>query len=466
MATQYSITPGGAFPGSQVSIDNTRRKYQLGDGVNKLDPRRQPFQVFLNKIAKKPTNDPVFKFLEQRQAYTRRYVYANTGQTITADADGYFTVTVHTLIDEYGREQSTNQKALFVLAGQILRLKGGIDTDGTGGADSTGVMNAKVHSVTQNASDTDIKIELLNPVATVTASTSDFIPTADLKWNIVGSAFGEATDTPDAWSDLSLYPSEGFTQIVKTACPMMSGTGMATEYRGIKNEFKRIWTTKTIEHRTDLENAALFGVGSADESASGGPGRRTWGIVPYTEANGKVYKVEWDVTYGNETAGYYSGDYDGFLRIMEDFFDPERGNSGDKLVLASRSVITWLNSLNSNSFLGNTLGTSSYQLDVQNIKHAFGFMMTRVNTIHGNIHVVQEPLFRGVNDNMMAMIDLRNIAWRPLQGNGVSRDTYIETNVQNPGVDGRQDQIITEAGLQIDLAETHAIVKFGDQGSI
>jgi hypothetical protein len=45
-------------------------------------------------------------------------------------------------------------------------------------------------------------------------------------------------------------------------------------------------------------------------------------------------------------------------------------------------------------------------------------------------------------------------------GNGVSRDTFIETNVQDNGVDGRQDQIITETGLEISVPETHAIIKF------
>ena len=57
-------------------------------------------------------------------------------------------------------------------------------------------------------------------------------------------------------------------------------------------------------------------------------------------------------------------------------------------------------------------------------------------------------------------VDMKNVAYRPLVGNGVSRDTFIETNVQGNDIDGRQDQIITEAGLEISLPETHAILKF------
>ena len=53
-----------------------------------------------------------------------------------------------------------------------------------------------------------------------------------------------------------------------------------------------------------------------------------------------------------------------------------------------------------------------------------------------------------------------NVAYRPLVGNGISRDTFIETNIQDNDADGRKDQIITEAGLEISLPETHAILKF------
>lgn len=466
MANQYSITPGGAFPGSQVSIDSTRRKFNLGDKVYEIAPNRAPFQVYLNRLAKESTPDPVFKFLERRHSWARRYMYANDSQEVTADGNGYITIKVHTDFDKYGRTQSTDQLVPFVLPKQIIRLRADFDYGGDTTYDGEEVVNAKVLDVTQNSTDTDIQLEILNPSSAMQASTTTVKPIADLKYNIVGSAHAEAADTPDAWSDLSLYPSEGFTQIFRTACPMMSGTSMATQYRGIANEFKRIWTTKLIEHWMDRETASLFGVGRADEGASGGPERHTWGIVPYTEANGKTYKVEWDQTYGNESTGYYSGDYDGFLEIMENFYDPEIGNSGTKLALASRSVITWLNRLGTNSFLANTVGTSQYQLNIQQVQNPpLRINVTRVETIHGSFDVVQEPLFRGVNDNMMMLIDLANVKWRPLAANGVSRDTFIETNVQNPGVDGRQDQILTEGGLQIDLPETHAKIQFGNKGT-
>jgi len=157
---------------------------------------------------------------------------------------------------------------------------------------------------------------------------------------------------------------------------------------------------------------------------------------------------------------YASSGYDAFLDAMEDFFAPESGNSGSKLVLASRKVISYLNKLGNGSFLNNSVGADQYRLDVATIPGKFGHSVTKVNTIFGDLHFVAEPLLRGPWEDYCVAVDMANVAYRPLSGNGVSRDTFIETNVQNPGIDGRQDQIITESGLEISLPETHAVLKF------
>jgi hypothetical protein len=279
--------------------------------------------------------------------------------------------------------------------------------------------------------------------------------TAGNKGQVVGSAWAEGTDSPLGWED-KLYDREGYTQIFKTGMNIFSGTSLATEYRGRSNEFQRIWTDKLMEHKMDIEHAMLYGRGSNDTIATadgsagtGAPTRTSWGILPYTESYGKVYNMS-----------YASSGYDAFLDAMEDFFAPESGNSGNKLVLASRKVITYLNKLGNGSFMNNSIGTSQYRLDVTSVPGAFGHQVTVVNTIFGNLHFVAEPLLRGPWEDYCVAVDLGNVAYRPLVGNGVSRDTFIETNVQDNGVDGRQDQIITESGLEIQLPETHAILKF------
>ena len=75
---------------------------------------------------------------------------------------------------------------------------------------------------------------------------------------------------------------------------------------------------------------------------------------------------------------------------------------------------------------------------------------------------MQEPLFRGIASGYMCLVDLDHVAYRPLVGNGQNRDTHIITNVQQADEDLRKDMILTEAGLEITIPETHSLYSFTD----
>ena len=467
-ATVWTSSMGNAL-NSGVSIDNTRRKFNFGERVAELAPQQSPFFVYLSKVAKKATNDPVFKFLEQRHQWQRRNFEFTTALTTSeeyADTEVFDAgqdLVLSCKYNEYGQIASANE-CTFLLPGQILALKADdgevynvkINQDAlvTSSDSTAATTNNIAHETVDNR--TSIAGEMISAAGKVIPNGTVF--SAGNKGQVIGSAWSEGTDSPLGWED-KLYDREGYTQIFKTGMNIFSGTSLATEYRGIANEFQRIWQDKLMEHKIDIEQAMLFGRGSNDIRAggtdgalanrSGAPCRTTWGIAPYTESYGKVYNMS-----------YASSGYDAFLDAMEDFFAPESGNSGNKLVLASRKIITYLNKLGNGSFLNNSVGSSQYRLDVKSIPGAFGHTVTVVNTIFGNLHFVAEPLLRGPWEDYAVAVDMKNVAYRPLSGNGVSRDTFIETNIQDPGVDGRQDQIITECGLEISVPETHAILKF------
>ncbi len=459
MGTFYSGAAGNDV-NSGVDINDTRRKFNFGERVAELAPQQSPFFVYLSKVAKKATNDPVFKFLEQRHQWQRRNFKVSTAVTWTfeagptiADADSDNLV-LSCDYDQYGKisgssSDATNNACHFLVPGSVIAMK----------ADDGDVYRFRItsgatiaHSGTDGSSGiTTITVtgggDEIIPLDTPTSGTLTF--SALNKGTVVGSAWAEGTDSPVGWED-KLYDREGYCQIFKTGMNIFSGTALATEYRGIANEFQRIWQDKLMEHKMDVEQAMLFGYGgSSNEQSTSAPVRTSWGILPYTSTYGKVYNMS-----------YSSSGYDAFLDAMEDFFAPESGNSGNKLVLASRKVITYLNKLGAGSFLNNSVGSSQYRLDVNTVPGAFGHTVTVVNTIFGNLHFVQEPLLRGPWEDYCVCVDMKNVAYRPLVGNGISRDTFIETNVQDNGIDGRQDQIITEAGLEISVPETHAILKF------
>ena len=474
MANIYSMTPGETVQGTSINVD--RRIFNFGERVAELAPNQSPFFTYLSNVSKIPTDDPVFKFLEQRHQYQRRnfalqaavvsdaYGGGGTGFNIVSgknfDVDcGY---------DKFGREVA-DQQPNFLLENQIIAVQCQYDADGSDGSDVDAIAYYKITAAPDLASDaaaarlvmTFLKLKL---VATRSADGADAATKgfqtpvsasklrfdADMEGHVVGSAFAEGSTDPESWSD-EFYNREGYCQIFKTAVPLFSGSALATRYRGVSNEYMRVYQEKLMEHKMDLEHAMLFGIGTDDSSASG-PIRRTWGIVPYTEAYGKI-----------KTFAYASATYDHFIDSMEDVFSPESGNSGEKLVLASRKVLSWLNKLGGTSFLGNTMALNSQVgsgLDIQNIQGSFGHAVTRISTIYGNLNFVAEPLFRNAHENTAIMIDLNNVAYRPLMGNGVSRDTQIITNVQNRNVDGRKDMVLTEAGLEIQLPETHTVLQF------
>ena len=462
-ATVFSNIASNTGAGT-ASLDNTRRKFDFGDRVAELAPQQSPFFVYLNKVAKKPTNDPVFKFLEQRHQWQRRNFEVHQAALTISDAESHGgavdageDLIVRSLYDKYGKI-SSGSHCPFIVPGCILAVKADDGEVYRFKVEEDTVVNttaSTVHDGTDIAhktstGNTEISGEKLTAIGTTIPDGTVF--SVGNKGQVIGSAWAEGTDTPLGWEDY-MYDREGYCQIFKTGMNVFSGTSLATEYRGIKNEWQRLWTDKLMEHKMDVEHAMLFGDGiitAAGEAASGGaPTRYSHGIIPYTSANGKVYNMS-----------YASSGYDAFLDAMEDYFAPEGGNSGNKLVLASRKVITYLNKLGNGSFLNNSVGSSQYRMDAQNVKGSFGHNVTMINTIFGNLHFVAEPLLRGPWENYAMCVDMKNVAYRPLVGNGMSRDTYIETNIQGNDEDGRRDLILTEAGLEVSLPETHAVLKF------
>lgn len=461
----YSPGPGQAAQGVSLNLSN-RRVFDFGGRIAELAPQQSPFFVYLSKVGKKPTNDPVFKFLEQRHQWQRRHFQVNGVKTSAAHAgsDANFSiadVVVDCDIDAYGRT-AAGSAPNFMLAGQMVVLEAMYDAD-DGNFDGDEIPVEAYYKIATKDSSTQYDLTYVKAIAKATkgANATTIAPTTsgeiteasaskirlldNADGMVIGSSWAEGTLAPAGWRD-ELYDREGYTQIFKTAIETFSGTGLATEYRGIPNEFRRVWTEKLMEHKMDLERAMLFGVGKSDEAGSG-PERRTWGIMPYTQLYGKNYVLD------------YSGNgYDQFLDIAEDMFHPESGNSGSKLMLGSRKVISWMNKLAAGNFLGNTVAVSQYRLDVTSIPGAFGHAVTKVNTIFGDFHIVQEPLLKGVYEDYAVVVDMKNVAYRPLVGNGVSRDTQVKTNIQSPDLDGRKDMILTETGLEVQLPETHAVI--------
>ena len=425
-------TPGGATVDSAAM--GTRRLYDFSDRVAELSPEESPFFIYLSKVGKVPTSDSQFRFLEDRTKIAmtdRSFVISTDLAAVSAGA----TVTA-----------ALSAAQPWLIKGMVISVES--NTGNSGGPNHA---NARIESVN---SDTEISIKwLTNPGA-------DADPGASAKATVIGTSFGEGTGAPDVFSQ-ELDNDYGFTQIFKTACEM-SNTARATVYRGYANEWDRIWNLKLREHKIDIERAMLFG-----QKATSGGIQYTEGLAGHIMANGQAQTKEdseqLEYTSGQaylKTVAAGSLSYDVLLKDLEVVFDPARGGSSSKLALCSLPVISLFNKLGDGvGFIGDSMGGSNrYNFNAS--QGSFGHKVMKIETVHGDLSLVKEPLFRGMSGEFMLLADLDHVSYRPLVGNGVNRDTSITTNVQQADEDLRKDMILTEAGLEITLPETHALFNF------
>tara|TARA_R100000654_G_scaffold28418_1_gene52983 strand:- start:502 stop:1800 length:1299 start_codon:yes stop_codon:yes gene_type:complete len=427
MATYKQGIVNVGDPGTAASGFHTRRLFNFSDRVAELAPDESPFFVYLSKVAKVPTDDPQFRFLEDRTKIqmTDRSFLINGDVTIPAAG----------LSAVYNIDGATVD---WLLKGMVVAV--GQET----AANAPNTVILRVESKPESGQLTMKTI----------AGSDGGVNINDAKCTVIGTSFTEGSGGPDVFSQ-ELDNDFGFTQIFKTACEM-SNTARATRYRGYADDFQRIWNLKLREHKVDIERAMLFG-----QRASVGGAQYTEGIAGHIIANGTPSTENADLTY-SEGAPYFRSattselTYDRILSDFEVVYDPARGGSDSKLALASLPVITYFNKMDS-SFIDQSV-TGQLRYNMEKATGSFGHTVLQVETIHGTMNLVKEPLFRGFASGFLCMVDMDNVAYRPLVGNGVNRDTQIMTNVQSADEDLRKDMILTEAGLEVSLPESHYLI--------
>ena len=441
-------------PGSAASGYHTRRLFNFSDRVADLAPDESPFFVYLSKVAKVPTDDPQFRFLEDRTkvSMTDRSFVLDGSHSIPASGSSI----TYTVEESAGSETSVD----WLIKGMVFAV-------GYTENDSPETIIVRIESApVDNGSDTSFVGKTISAIDGAETGADE------TKCQVIGTSFVEGSGAPDVFSE-ELDNDFGFTQIFKTACEM-SNTARATRYRGYADEFQRIWNLKLREHKIDIERAMLFG-----QRASVGGIQYSEGIAGHIIKNGTSVVDDTALSYSAGAPYFRSSTaaqltYDRLLSDFEVVYDPARGGTDSKLALASLPVITFFNKLGSDAFLSASLAYSQsstalssgannpnhspLRLNMERTEGSFGHTVLQVETIHGTMNLVKEPLFRGFASGFLCMVDMDNVAYRPLVGNGVNRDTQIMTNVQSADEDLRKDMILTEAGLEVSLPESHYLI--------
>tara|TARA_R110000744_G_scaffold8350_3_gene27845 strand:+ start:4333 stop:6024 length:1692 start_codon:yes stop_codon:yes gene_type:complete len=286
---------------------------------------------------------------------------------------------------------------------------------------------------------------------------------------IVGSAHEEgSTLSLKTWNDQPFSTGYGQTQIWRTEFGM-TNTARATQLKYEANEWARIWRDKLIEHKWDIEQSLLFG---SQFTSADGSYNYTQGIVDYVQSNGNVFSMS--------TA---SKTQDDFLDDLSKLVDPRYNDASATMFFCSTEVYNWLHKL-SGYFANNlanvqpggydgtsaaaggaagSVGASMGSADFAMVgkTKSFGVDISRISTIYGDMNIARHVMLDGTNVKMIG-VNMKHCKYRPLVGNGVSRDTSIYVGVQsleNTGTDKRVDMILTEAGMEFQMPEAHAIWK-------
>jgi len=438
MATYNSGQVKFGTPGAVIdSTIPSRRLYDFSDRVADLAPEESPFFVYLSKVGKVPTSDSQFRFLEDRSKVSM------TDRTFTTSSN-------LGAIAEDTTDTMTVSSAPWLIKGMVVMVSSTISGMGEG-------TNAATCVITSVNSATEIEVRWLRENST-SAVSIDGSSTA-VNCQVIGTAYEQGSGAPDVFSQ-ELDNDYGYTQIFKTACEM-SNTARATVYRGYADEWARIWNLKLREHKIDIERAMLYG-----QRASVGGIQYTEGIVGHIIAEGAAPVTDTTKLSYTEGAAYHksiaagSVTYDNLLGDFEVVFDPARGGSASKLALCSLPVISLFNKLGNGGFIDNSTNSTQAQYMLERAQGSFGHKVMKIDTIHGDLTLVKEPLFRGLASTFMALVDLDHVSYRPLVGNGINRDTQVQTNVQGADEDLRKDMILTEAGLEVSLPETHSLFNF------
>ena len=492
----------GQGPGTSTSLatGDIRRRYNFGSRVSELSIAQDPFFRFVSKVAKKPTDDPQFKFTEKRPSFHKRYAYVgavyDSGGAWDDDSDFGAAKSagdaikvrmisdyksqgnIQNIFGQTGSEfkiGATGTLPKFFMPGQIVKIPTAASAGGTVTdyllmrIDSTPIEYTGAGSfndATVTSSNNPDMVELSGTVVkagssgnsrylSATASIDDastVTPSDDVissalepqRSYVVGTAHQEGSGFPETWVDQPYSSNHGLTQIWKTSMAM-TNTARATQLKFEPNEWARVWKDKLIEHKWDIETSLLFGSQYTDGSS-----------IQYTQG-----AVDYIINYGNKfSLDIATKTQDDFLDDLSSYVDPRYNSSQATVFFCNTAVYNWLHKL-SGYFANNVEQSPNFRADMTMTgkKKVFGVDITTISTVYGDMQVARNIHLDGTNVKMLG-VNMKNCAYRPLVGNGINRDTSVYVGVQtleNSGVDRRVDQILTEAGMEWSMAESHAV---------
>ena len=173
MATYNSGQVKFGTPGVSNTDFHTRRLFDFSDRVAELSPEESPFFVYLSKVAKVPTSDSQFRFLEDRTkvAMTDRSFLLKGGITLVAEGSD----------DTMVFDTAGGDGVDWLIPGMVVAIG---DVDGNSVPTTA---NVRINSVdnSSSATQTSVTCTVISHVGT----TSTLALADDSKCTVIGTSF-------------------------------------------------------------------------------------------------------------------------------------------------------------------------------------------------------------------------------------------------------------------------------------
>lgn len=374
---------------SRENIPQTRRVRDVSERIGYLDPDAAPFTLVTSRASTKSCFDPKFEWMEKDLPAKWTQINAGllgTGDTVlTVDKAGYFVPG-----DVVNNPRTTERYRVTAVGATTITVVRAVGTT----------------------------------VATALLDNDDL--------QIIGNAYTEGSPkgTPHSWIESVLF---NYTQIFRHLFGVTETEQQSRSYTG--DDRTRLRREKAIEHKLDLERAALFGEPKLDTSSLDNPRRYTGGLLHFigatntTDMGGTLTEPELETW-------------------MQNVFS-HTGASGSRLLLASPLVISALNQM------------AAGRMQTVPKSDTYGLAITQWITAHGSLNIVKHRLLENGTSGLYGYggfaiaVDPSKVMFRPL-GN---RNTKLIENIQLPGDDAWEDEYKTEGGWEVHNASVHGIAK-------
>lgn len=392
-----------ALPGMKSTADFNadERPRNWREGILRLAPRNNATLYSLTAMMKSErTTDPEFTWWEEPL-----FMY-----TFSLGADLTVAATTVTLVSG-GLRLKPGDTLKVGATGEVIRVLTVVS--------DTSITVERARGATGSQAGTAAGVDIGADDPAIAGATSNM----DATLIYIGSAYREGAPRGVG---TSTAPSKqyNYTQIFRDPVEITRTAQQSTAYR-TGDPFANDKQRAAHKHALGIERAFWFS-SRYETLESGQPIRYTGGVTDFIPA-----------------ANIY--DAGGVLQMSEllgQFENIFKFGSGEKVAFGSVKMMTLI------ARLVNLNG--GVQLEAGGTKE-YGVDTRRIFTPAGTLRFIEHPAFSATNylSNDLFVLDTENLRYRHLQ------DTTYLKNRQENGVDGKADEFLTEAGLEVQHGDTH-----------